>query len=35
MEAFFSKHGGLDKFEKVVYIGDGGNDFCPLLRMRS
>jgi pyridoxal phosphate phosphatase PHOSPHO2 len=35
METFVAKYGGIEKFEKVVYIGDGGNDFCPLLRMRS
>lgn len=26
---------GIDDFERIVYIGDGGNDFCPLLRMRA
>lgn len=25
---------GWEAFRKVVYIGDGGNDFCPLIRMR-
>ncbi|XP_026465533.1 pyridoxal phosphate phosphatase PHOSPHO2-like [Ctenocephalides felis] len=28
-----SKKNGL-VFDKVIYIGDGGNDFCPMLRLR-
>lgn len=24
-----------EPFDKVVYIGDGSNDFCPILRLRS
>ncbi|KAF8518771.1 phosphatase phospho-type [Gautieria morchelliformis] len=24
-----------DEFDRVVYVGDGGNDFCPILRLRS
>lgn len=26
---------GWNQWDKVVYVGDGGNDFCPLLRLRS
>ena len=29
------RHGGWDQFDKVVYIGDGGNDLCPILRLRA
>lgn len=34
LDAWLEKHGGKDSFDKIVYVGDGGNDFCPLLRMR-
>ncbi|KAG7530768.1 hypothetical protein FFLO_04810 [Filobasidium floriforme] len=34
LEKWLALNGGLEAFEKVVYVGDGGNDFCPLLRMR-
>lgn len=34
LEKWLASNGGLEAFEKVVYVGDGGNDFCPLLRMR-
>ncbi|WWC91767.1 uncharacterized protein L201_006714 [Kwoniella dendrophila CBS 6074] len=35
LDNYLKNNGGKDSFEKIVYIGDGGNDFCPLLRMRS
>ncbi|KAJ9111438.1 hypothetical protein QFC19_001207 [Naganishia cerealis] len=36
LESWLQKNGKkMDDFEKIVYIGDGGNDFCPLLRMRA
>jgi hypothetical protein len=35
LEAFMQRHGGWDQFDKVVYIGDGGNDLCPILRLRA
>jgi len=25
---------GKERFDKVIYIGDGSNDFCPILRLR-
>jgi pyridoxal phosphate phosphatase PHOSPHO2 len=28
------RHGGWESFARVMYVGDGGNDFCPLLRLR-
>ena len=34
LDAYLSRNGGKEGFERIVYIGDGGNDFCPLLRMR-
>jgi hypothetical protein len=34
LDAYLSANGGKDSFDKIVYVGDGGNDFCPLLRMR-
>ncbi|KAF7321698.1 hypothetical protein MKEN_00691200 [Mycena kentingensis (nom. inval.)] len=33
LEAFFARH--LPVYDRVVYVGDGSNDFCPALRMRS
>jgi pyridoxal phosphate phosphatase PHOSPHO2 len=30
-----TRHGGWEAFDRVVYVGDGGNDFCPLLRLRT
>jgi predicted mannosyl-3-phosphoglycerate phosphatase (HAD superfamily) len=29
--AFLKEH---SDFERVIYVGDGGNDFCPLLRLK-
>lgn len=23
-----------DSFEQIIYVGDGSNDFCPILRLR-
>jgi pyridoxal phosphate phosphatase PHOSPHO2 len=34
LDAYLVANGGKDSFDKIVYVGDGGNDFCPLLRMR-
>ncbi|WWC94946.1 hypothetical protein V866_001798 [Kwoniella sp. B9012] len=34
LDTYLAANGGKDSFDKIVYIGDGGNDFCPLLRMR-
>ncbi|KAK4689605.1 hypothetical protein P7C73_g510, partial [Tremellales sp. Uapishka_1] len=34
LDAYLEKVGGKESFDKIVYVGDGGNDFCPLLRMR-
>ncbi|KAH8828568.1 phosphatase phospho-type [Flagelloscypha sp. PMI_526] len=33
LDAFLSRHGA--QFDKVIYVGDGSNDFCPVLRLRS
>ncbi|CAA7261725.1 unnamed protein product [Cyclocybe aegerita] len=32
LEAFLARKG--DDFDRLVYIGDGSNDFCPILRLR-
>ena len=34
LDAWLASNGGKDSWNKIVYVGDGGNDFCPLLRMR-
>lgn len=34
LEAFMARNGGWDSFDKVVYIGDGANDLCPILHLR-
>ncbi|PWN50995.1 hypothetical protein IE53DRAFT_343096 [Violaceomyces palustris] len=33
LEAFLERHGGRSNFERIVYVGDGGNDYCPVLRL--
>ncbi|KAJ2917741.1 hypothetical protein MD484_g2639, partial [Candolleomyces efflorescens] len=32
LEAFLARNG--QEYDRVVYVGDGSNDFCPILRMR-
>ncbi|KNZ72900.1 Pyridoxal phosphate phosphatase PHOSPHO2 [Termitomyces sp. J132] len=32
LDAFIKQHG---PFDRIVYTGDGSNDFCPVLRLRS
>ncbi|KAF7792343.1 hypothetical protein EIP86_003379 [Pleurotus ostreatoroseus] len=32
LDAFLARH---DPFDRVIYVGDGGNDFCPIIRLRS
>ncbi|KAK8853277.1 hypothetical protein IAR55_003981 [Kwoniella newhampshirensis] len=34
LDDYLAEQGGKDSFDKIVYVGDGENDFCPLLRMR-
>ncbi|GJN90974.1 hypothetical protein Rhopal_003988-T1 [Rhodotorula paludigena] len=34
LEAFMERHGGWAAFDKVVYVGDGSNDLCPVLHLR-
>ena len=31
LQAFLERH---EQFDRVVYVGDGTNDFCPILRLR-
>ncbi|KAJ7079157.1 phosphatase phospho-type [Mycena belliarum] len=33
LEAFYARH--TPTYERVVYVGDGSNDYCPALRLRS
>ena len=33
LEAFLERHGGRGAFERITYVGDGGNDYCPVLRL--
>jgi pyridoxal phosphate phosphatase PHOSPHO2 len=33
LTAFFTRREG-EKFDRVSYVGDGENDFCPILRLR-
>lgn len=33
LEAFLARHQPV--YDRIIYIGDGANDFCPILRMRS
>ncbi|EMD37331.1 hypothetical protein CERSUDRAFT_50896 [Gelatoporia subvermispora B] len=33
LEAFLDRH--QHAFDRVIYVGDGSNDFCPVLRLRS
>lgn len=32
LEAFLERH--KPAFDRVIYVGDGSNDFCPVLRLR-
>ncbi|KAI0768371.1 phosphatase phospho-type [Irpex lacteus] len=32
LDAFIARH--QPAFDRIIYIGDGSNDFCPILRMR-
>jgi pyridoxal phosphate phosphatase PHOSPHO2 len=32
LEAFLKDK---ERFDKVIYIGDGSNDFCPIIRLRA
>ncbi|SNX84696.1 uncharacterized protein MEPE_03405 [Melanopsichium pennsylvanicum] len=33
LEAFLERNGGRNSFERIIYVGDGGNDYCPVLRL--
>lgn len=32
MDAYLDRHGGRSQYDRLIYLGDGGNDFCPVLR---
>lgn len=33
LDAFLKRH--VSEFDQVIYVGDGSNDFCPVLRLRA
>ncbi|KAH7929823.1 hypothetical protein BV22DRAFT_1029000 [Leucogyrophana mollusca] len=33
LDAFLKRH--QPDYDRIIYVGDGSNDFCPILRMRS
>ncbi|KAG7098745.1 hypothetical protein E1B28_000655 [Marasmius oreades] len=33
LDAFLARH--APAYDRIVYVGDGSNDFCPVLRLRS
>lgn len=35
LEAYLERNGGRSAYDRIVYVGDGSNDFCPLLRLKS
>ncbi|SPO26278.1 uncharacterized protein UTRI_02554 [Ustilago trichophora] len=35
LESFLERNGGRQAFERIIYVGDGGNDYCPILRLDS
>lgn len=34
LDQWMKANGGWDAYNRVSYVGDGGNDFCPIVRMR-
>ena len=32
LHAFLAKH--TPAYDRIVYVGDGSNDFCPVIRLR-
>jgi hypothetical protein len=32
LEAFLERH--KPEFDQIIYVGDGVNDYCPVLRLR-
>ena len=34
LDAFLTRNGGREAFERIVYVGDGGNDYCPVTRLQ-
>lgn len=33
LEAYLERHGGRSSYDRLIYLGDGSNDFCPVLRL--
>lgn len=34
LDNLISEIGGFDVIEQIMYVGDGGGDFCPCMRLR-
>lgn len=34
LEAYLHRKGSDGFYDRMVYVGDGKNDFCPILRLR-
>jgi pyridoxal phosphate phosphatase PHOSPHO2 len=34
LDGWIKENGGWNAFERVSYVGDGKNDFCPMVRLR-
>ena len=32
LDAYLARKG--EHFDRIIYVGDGSNDFCPILRLR-
>lgn len=35
LDAWVNAHGGRGAFDRIVYVGDGHNDFCPITRLEA
>ena len=35
LATYLAAHGGFEAYRKIVYTGDGSNDLCPILRLRT
>jgi len=33
LDAFLERHKPV--FDRIIYVGDGSNDYCPIIRLRS
>lgn len=35
LDGWIRENGGWDAFDKIAHVGDGKNDFCPMVRLRT